>query len=171
MPDHSGGVSERGDLVDDDTPARLLVAPRIVPRRLEHRVQRGRRAALDGQRELGDQLAFARLLRRHALPGHHVVRGDRLEQRALEQLAARHGQVRGVPAEHRQAARERRHLGRLAEPADQLTGEVLGRRERRRAAVEAEPPAGQLHELGEHRLEFRRRDVPRRSAVGGAGDT
>jgi len=169
MPDHSRGIGERGNLVDHDTPARL-VAPGLVPRRAEHRLQRGRRAALDGQRQLCDQLPFARLLRRRPLPGHHVVRGDRLEQRALEQLAARHGQVRGVPAEHRQATRERRHLGGLAEPADELAGEVLGRGERLRAAVEAEPPAGQLHELGEHRLEFRHRDIPRRRAVDGAGD-
>jgi hypothetical protein len=98
------------------------------------------------------------------------VRGDRLEQRALEQLAARHDQVRGVAAEYRQAASERRLLGGLAEAADQLAGEVLGRGERPGPAVEAEAPAGQLHELGEHRLQFRRRDVPRRRAVGGAGD-
>jgi hypothetical protein len=169
MPDHSRGISERRDLVDDDTPARL-VARGVVPGRAEHRVQRGRRAALDGQRELGDQLPFACLLRRHPLPRHHVVRGDRLEQRALEQLAARHREARRVPAEHGQAASERRLLGRLAEAADQLAGEVLGRGQRRGPAVEAEPPAGQLHELGEHRLEFRRRDVPRRRAVGGAGD-
>ena len=170
MPDHSRGVSERRDLVDDDTPARL-VAPGVVPGRAEHRVQRGRRAALDGQRELADQLPFACLLRRRPLPRHHIVRGDRLEQRALEQLAARHDQARGVPAEDRQAAREGRHLGGLAETADQLAGEVLGRGERHGPAVEAEPPAGQLHELGEHRLEFRSRDVPRRRAVSGAGDT
>jgi hypothetical protein len=170
MPDRSRGIGERCDLVDDDTPARL-VARGVVPGRAEYRVQSGRRAALDGQRELRDQLSFACLLRRHPLPRHHVVRGDRLEQRALEQLAARHGQVRRVAAEHGQAAGERRLLGGLAESADQLAGEVLGRRERRGPAVEAEPPAGQLHELGEHRLEFRRRDVPPRRAVGGAGDT
>jgi hypothetical protein len=98
------------------------------------------------------------------------VRGDRLEQRALEQLAARHDQVRGVAAEYRQAASEGRLLGGLAEAADQLAGEVLGRGERPGPAVEAEAPAGQLHELGEHRLQFRCRDVPRRRAVGGAGD-
>jgi hypothetical protein len=169
MPDHSRGISERRDLVDDDTPARL-VARGVVPGRPEHRVQRGRRAALDGQRELGDQLPFACLLRRRPLPRHHVVRGDGLEQRALEQLAARHDQVRRVAAEHGQAGTEGRHLGGLAEAADQFAGEVLGRAERRGPAVEAEPPAGQLHELGEHRLEFRSRDVPRRRAVGGAGD-
>ena len=170
MPDDSGGIGERRDLVDDDTPACLIVRG-VVPGRAEHRVQRGRRAALDGQRELGDQLPFARLLRRHPLPRHHVVRGDRLEQRALQQLAARHGQVRGVAAEHGQVTREGRLLGGLAEAADQLAGEVLGRGERRGPAVEAEPPAGQLHELGEHRLELRRRDIPPRGAVGGAGDT
>jgi hypothetical protein len=169
MPDHSRGISERRDLVDDDTPAGL-VARGVVPGRAEHRVQRGRRPALDGQRELGDQLPFACLLRRHPLPRHHVVRGDRLEQRALEQLAARHDQVRGVAAEYRQAASEGRLLGGLAEAADQLAGEVLGRGERPGPAVEAEAPAGQLHELGEHRLQFRCRDVPRRRAVGGAGD-
>jgi hypothetical protein len=169
MPDHSRGVSERRDLVDDDTPARL-VARGVVPGRAEHRVQCGRRATLDGQRELGDQLPFACLLRRHPLPHHHVVRGDRLEQRAFEQLAARHNQIRGVAAEYRQAASERRLLGGPAEAADQLASEVLGRGQRLGPAVEAEPPAGQLHELGEHRLEFRRRDVPRRRAVGGAGD-
>jgi hypothetical protein len=169
MPDHSRGISERRDLVDDDTPARL-VARGVVPGRAEHRVQRGRRAALDGQRELGDQLPFACLLRRHPLPRHHVVRGDRLEQRALEQLAARHREAGRVPAEHGQVASESRLLGGLAEAADQLAGEVLGRRQGLGPAIEAEPPAGQLHELGEHRLEFRRRDVPRRRAVGGAGD-
>jgi len=169
MPDHSRGISERRDLVDDDTPARL-VARSVVPGRAEHRVQCGRRATLDGQRELGDQLPFACLLRRHPLPHHHVVRGDRLEQRAFEQLAARHDQIRSVAAEYRQAASKRRLLGGLAEAADQLAGEVLGRGQRLGAALEAEPPAGQLHELGEHRLEFRRRDVPRRRAVGGAGD-
>jgi hypothetical protein len=98
------------------------------------------------------------------------VRGDSLEQRALQQLASRHDQVRGVAAEHWQVTSEGRHLGGLAEAADQLAGEVLGRGERPGAAVEAEPPAGQLHELGEHRLEFRHRDAPRRRAVGGAGD-
>jgi hypothetical protein len=170
MPDHSRGISERCDLVDDDTAA-CLVARGVVPGRAEHRVQRRRRAAFDGQRELGDQLPFARLLRRRPLSRHHVVRGDRLEQRAFEQLTARHDQVRGVPAEDWQAAREGRHLRGLAEAADQLAGEVLGRGERRGPAVEAEPPAGQLHELGEHRLELRHRDIPRRRAVGGAGDT
>jgi hypothetical protein len=83
MPDHSGGISEGRDLVDDDTPARL-VARRVVPGRAEHRVERGRRAALDGQRELGDQFPLACLLRRRPLARHHVVRGDRLEQRALQ---------------------------------------------------------------------------------------
>src|SRR6202012_4716950 len=38
------------------------------------------------------------------------------------------------------------------------------------AAVEAELPAAQLHELGEYLVELRRRDVPRRRAVIGAGD-
>jgi len=169
MPDHSRRVGQRGDLIDDDTPSRLVTIGR-VPGRAEHRVQRGRRAALDGQRQLGDQLALAGLLGRRPLPGHHVMRGDGLEQRALQQLAARHHQVGGVSGEHGRGAREGRLLRGLAEAAHQFAGEVLRGGKRRRPAVEAEPPAGQPHELGEHGLEFLIRDVPRRRAVGGAGD-
>ena len=60
-------------------------------------------------------------------------------------------------------------LGRLAEPADELAGEVLGGRQRGGAAVEAELPAVQLHELAEDGVQLSRRDRPRRGAVIGAG--
>jgi len=165
MPDHSGRVGERGDLVDDDAPP-SLVAVGAVPGRAEHRVQGGRRAPLDGQRQLRDQLPFPRLLGRRAFPGHHVVRGDRLEQGALQQLPARHDEAGRVTGEGAvSGGGERRLFGGLAEAAYQLAGEVLRRGEGGRAAVEAEPPAGQLHEFGEDGLEFGRRGVPRASAV------
>jgi hypothetical protein len=170
MPDHSRRVGQRGDLIDDDTPSRLVTIGR-VPGRAEHRVQRGRRAALDGQRQLGDQLPLAGLLRRRPLPGHHVVRGDRLEQRAFEQLPARYHEV-GVMAAERGGTRHGAGsvLGGLAEAADELAGQVLSRGECRGAAVEAEPPAVQPHELGEDRLELGRGDAPFRRAVMGEGD-
>src|SRR6185437_2408216 len=98
VPGEGGYVGQGGHLVDDDAAA-LLVAGRAVPGGLEDRVEGGGRVPLDGQRQLGDHLALARLLRQRVPAGHHVVRGDRLEQRALEQLAARHREVGGVAAQ------------------------------------------------------------------------
>jgi hypothetical protein len=56
------------------------------------------------------------------------VGGDRLEQSALKQLAARHHQVGGVAAERREASHgPRPALRRLAQAANELAGQVLRR--------------------------------------------
>jgi hypothetical protein len=170
VPGQGGRVGQRGDLVDDDPPP-VGVIGGVVPGGPEDRVEAGRGAAVEGERELGDDLALVRLLRHGRLAAHHVVGRDRLQQGAFQQLTARHHQVGGVTA-HRRGTRDRpgRVLGGRAEPADQLAGQVLGGGQRGRAAVEAELPAVQLHELGEDRLQFGRRDVPGGRTVVLAGD-
>jgi len=74
----------------------------------------------------------------------NVVRGDRLEQRAFERLPARHHEV-GVIAVSGSgpAAAAGSVLGGLAEAADELAGQVLGRGKGSGTAVEAELPAVQ----------------------------
>jgi len=170
VPGEGGRVGQRGDLVDDDPPS-LRVIGGVVPGGPEDRVEAGRGAAVESEGELGDDLALVRLLRHGGLAAHHVVGGDRLQQRAFQQLTARHHEVGGVAAQPRGTRdRARRVLRGRAEAADQLAGQVLGGGQRGRAAVEAELPAVQLHELGEDRLQLGRRDVPGGRAVVLAGD-
>jgi hypothetical protein len=102
VPGDRGGIGEGGDLVDDDAAARG-VGPGRVPGRPEQRVERPRSAALDRPGQLGQQFPLPGLGREHPGAGHHVVRGDPLQQRALQPLLAGHDQVRAIPGQQRPA--------------------------------------------------------------------
>ena len=65
----------------------------------EHGVQGALPARQQGRGQLGDQLPFPGLHRYHPGPAHHVVRGDSLEQRALQPLPPGHDEVRSVPGQ------------------------------------------------------------------------
>ena len=156
MPRHRGGVGERGDLVHHHPQPRRVTAGGRVGRP-ERAVERARGADPHRRGQLGDQLPLLGLGRGRTGPAHHVVGGDALQQRAFQPLLPRHDQVSGVPGQR--LATGRRHgrlLGRPAEPADQLTGQVLQRGQRLRPAVEPGGPAGQREQLAAHRGELRR---------------
>ena len=110
MPGDRGRVGEAGDLVDDDAAA-CRVGRGRVPGRAQQRVERPRRAALDREGQLGQQFALPGLGRDHPGAGHHVVRGDPLEQGALQPLLPRHDEVRGVPGERARVGGEGGLLG------------------------------------------------------------
>jgi hypothetical protein len=94
-----GGCIGEGCHLVDDHATTFGVIGRAVPGRLEHRIKGGRRTTLDRERELGDHLTLAGLLGHDAFPAHHVVSGDRLEQGALESLAARQHEISVVTGE------------------------------------------------------------------------
>ena len=158
MPGDSGRVGEAGDLVDDDAAARR-VGLGGAPGRAQQRVERARRAALDREGQLGQQFAFPGLGRDHPGAGHHVVRGDPLEQGAFQPLLARHDEVRGVPGERAGAGGEGGVLGGDAEAADQLAGHVLQRGGALRAALVGGGPDVQGEQRVEDLGEFGHRDV------------
>ena len=60
VPGDSGGVGERGHLVDDDPQALRVGSGRVIGG-AQRRVQRLRGARPDGGRQLGDQLPLPRL--------------------------------------------------------------------------------------------------------------
>src|SRR5580692_11717598 len=98
MPGYGRRVGEARDLVDDDAAAFGVRSGRL-PGRAQHRIEGLRRAALHGEGQLGQELAFPGLRLDDSGPGHHVARGDPLQQRALQPLLPWHKQVRGVPVE------------------------------------------------------------------------
>ena len=66
-----------------------------------------RGSALDRVGQLGQQFPLAGLGRERTRAGHHVVRGDPLQQRALEPLPAGHDEVGGVAGEQGRAGQGR----------------------------------------------------------------
>ena len=136
------GVGQRRHLVDHD--------PEPGPRRRRRPSQssaNGRSRALGAA--VGQRARPARPAAPAAAPStgdpvlglHDVVGGDPLEHRDLEPGGVRHDEVGGVPHERAVAGRERRVLDRAAEPADQVAGEVLQRRQVPPAAVVRPRPA------------------------------
>ena len=115
MPGDGRSVGEGGDLVDHHAAAGDVGGGR-VPGRAEHRIERPRRADLDGGRELGDQLAFAGLRGGRTGPRHHVVRRDGFEQGAFQPLGPRDHEVARVPRQLPPAVTSARARGAAPEP-------------------------------------------------------
>jgi len=141
VPGEGRRVRQGSDLVDDHPPP-LSVICRVAPGGLEDRVEAGRGAPFEGERELGDDLALVGLLCHGGFAAHHVDRGDRLEQGTLKQLAAGHHEVGRVTVQRCAAGGgPGAVLGCLAEAADEFARQVLGGGQRGGTAVEAELPA------------------------------
>ena len=99
------------------------------------------------------------------------MRRDSLEQGALEALLPRHDEVGRVTGQRAAASRPpRRVLCGAAEPADQLTGQVLECGERSRAAVEHGRPVTGREQAGKHLLQLRLGGRFLGVGVGGRGE-